>query len=82
MSLANCSLCPLPPLTRSELLGLLRRHVSRPRAHGQRLDWTRGRGDTWVEVEAPGTVTINIVSLSLLFWADGRRREVRGYEEL
>ena len=30
------------PGLRSELLGLLRRHVSRPRAHGQRLDWARG----------------------------------------
>ena len=41
------------PCLRSELLGLLRRHVPRPRAHGQRLDWAR---DTWVEMEAPGTV--------------------------
>ena len=41
------------PCRRSELLGLLRRHVPRPRAHGQRLD---GHVDTWVEMEAPGTV--------------------------
>ena len=35
------------PCRRSELLGLLRRHVPRPRAHGQRLDGHVTRGWRW-----------------------------------